>query len=150
MIVDDFKHAGDYRKLGPKFERAFEYLKETDFSALADGMYEIEGKQMWALLTSFETESEEARKFEAHRTYIDVQYLLKGNEIMYWSPVEALFPDGAYSEEKDIIFFEGSGSTALHLSPGRFVAFFPQDAHKACCQWKEPEEVRKVVVKIMV
>ena len=150
MIIDDFEHAGRYKGLGARFEKVFRYLKDTDFSTMADGTYEIEGKDIWALLTSFKTEAEGARKFEAHKTYIDVQYLLNGNEIMYWAPARELDVEGAYSEEKDILFFKGSSPSSVHLKPGRFIVFFPQDAHKAGCQWKGQEDVRKVVVKVRV
>ena len=148
MIFDVFENAGLYVCAHPKLKKGLEFLQGEDLASLPDGRHEIEGADVFALLNSYTTEPEEARRFEAHRTYLDIQCLLSGNELIYWADADALQPDGGYSEEKDIIFFKGSSSTAAHLRPGCFAVYFPRDAHKPCCSLRAAEPVRKALIKI--
>ena len=148
MIIGEIANHKRYRNLGKKIEKALEYLATTDFSVLEDGRHEIEGDEIYALLLSYDTEPESARSFEAHRKYIDVQYILSGREIIHWAPLEELEPAGDYSEEKDIVFLSGDARARLQLTPGAFALFYPEDAHKPNCAWDDPQPARKVVVKV--
>ena len=150
MIVDSVGNRRRYRGLGVRIERALEYLADTDFSALEDGRHPIDGEAIFALVSTYETEPESARSFEAHRKYIDVQYLLTGREIIHWAALQELTPAGQYSAEKDILFLSGDSRARLQLTPGTFALFCPQDAHKPNCAWDEPQQARKVVVKVRV
>ena len=80
MILDLIGNRERYSGLGASIERALEYLADTDFTALEDGRHPIDGEAIFALVSSYDTEPESARSFEAHRKYIDVQYLLTGRE----------------------------------------------------------------------
>jgi len=150
MILDMVAHRGRCRGIGSGIERALEYLANTDFTALEDGKYEIEGDEIYALLLTYKTEAEEVRGFEVHRQYLDVQYILSGREFIYWAPLEEMTPAGEYSEEKDIIFLSGDARARLQLTPGSFALFFPEDAHKPNCAWDGPQQVRKAVVKVRI
>ena len=150
MILDLVAHRRRYRGLGSELNRAFDYLADTDFSALEDGRHPIDGEAIFALVSTYETEPENVRSFEAHRKYIDVQYLLSGREIICWAALQELTPAGEYSAEKDIVFLSGDSRARLQLTPGTFALFYPEDAHKPNCAWGSPQQVRKVVVKIRV
>ena len=88
--------------------------------------------------------------YEAHRRYIDLQYLVEGRETIYWRPVERLDSGGGLRIGPDIVFFRDAAGSALLLEPGLFVVFYPDDAHKPGCHTDVPEQVRKIVVKILV
>jgi YhcH/YjgK/YiaL family protein len=150
MIIDVITNHTEYRGLGSAVDRALEYLANTDFTALKDGRHAIEGDEIYALLFSYDTEPESARSFEAHRKYIDVQYLLSGREIIHWAALQELTPAGEYSDEQDIVFLSGDSRARLQLIPGTFALFFPEDAHKPNCAWDDPRPARKVVVKVRV
>ena len=87
----------------------------------------------------------EERRFEYHRKFIDIQYIVDGVEEMEYADINAL-PEGSFNEGSDIGFTNGEG-TALILKSGDFAVFFPEDAHKPCIG---EGVVRKVVVKIPV
>jgi len=150
MIIDLVANQTGYRGLGARIERALKYLADTDFAALKDGKHVIEGEEIYALLLSYDTEPQSARSFEAHRRYIDIQYVLTGREIIHWAPLQELTPAGEYSDEKDIVFLSGDSRARLQLTPGTFALFFPEDAHKPNCAWDNPQPARKVVVKVRV
>jgi len=115
---------------------------------MADGRQAIDGDEIYALLMTYNSEPETVRSFEAHRRYIDVQFILAGRETIFWVPTEELAATGDYSDEKDIVFLSGEARARLQLTPGSFAVFYPEDAHKPNCAWDAPERVRKVVVKV--
>jgi YhcH/YjgK/YiaL family protein len=147
MIVDNIKNAEFYYGLGDKFQKAFEFLKNTDLVALANGKYQIEGDDIFATVQEYQTKPESEGKFEAHRKYIDVQYIAKGHEKLGYVNIAAFSPVGDFDEEKDIVFGEGQG-IFVQAKEGDFVIFAPQDAHMPCISDDAPCAVKKVIVKI--
>ena len=148
MIVDNLDNQNLYRGTSAGLDRAFDYISQTEFGKLPDGRQEIDGDDLYALVLSYTPKKEEDQQYEAHRNYIDIQFVLKGREIIYWKPVERLQAAGAYSEKDDAVLSKELGGTAVTLSKGYFVVLFPQDAHNPGCLWDEAVGVRKVVVKI--
>ena len=86
-------------------------------------------------------------KWEAHRKYIDIQYVLSGRERMGYSNTGKLKALTQYDEEKDYALYKGKGEM-LTFTSGTFAVFFPEDAHMPCIKAENNEEVRKVVVKV--
>jgi YhcH/YjgK/YiaL family protein len=105
---------------------------------------------VYVLMQSYTTKPEIEARLEAHRRYLDIQVVLEGREIIYWAPIEGLEADGAYSEERDVIFYKGSVPGAVTVSAGCFAIFYPQDGHKPCCHWGAAAPVRKAVFKVRV
>ncbi len=130
------------------WEAAFTFLKEEDLNALALGRHELSDDGTYVNIQEYTTK--DSAHFEAHRKYIDIQYLAKGKEYIFVTPLE---PDKqieiqSYDVTKDIEFFDKEEYTPYLLSPDNFMVFFPTDAHKPCMKVDTNEYVRKVVVKI--
>jgi len=150
LILDMLANRERYGGIDPGIERALDYLANTDFGTLEDGKQSLDGDGIYALVATYATEPESQRRFEAHRKYIDIQYILTGREVIFWAPTDELSPTTDYSQEKDIIFLAGEARARLQLSSGSFSIFYPEDAHKPNCTWNDPQQVRKVVVKVPV
>jgi len=150
MIIDKLENIETYNFINNKLMAGFDFLLNNNFNKLPDGKHSIEGNSIFALLSTYVTEKETEKLFEAHKKYIDIQYIINGKEIIYWSLIENLTSKGGYSEQKDIIFLEGENITGLPVMKNNFCVFFPQDAHKPGCISGKPEKVRKVVVKVLV
>jgi len=151
MIVDVLKHMHRYRGLAKRLDRGFEFLLDADLRSLVEGRQAIEGEAIYATVSTYTTAPEAEKKYEAHRKYADIQFILKGRETIHWASLDGnrkLTPEGAYSEEQDIIFFKEVEGLALTLDESSFAVFFPQDVHKPGCLWGQPSEVRKVVLKV--
>lgn len=86
---------------------------------------------------------------EIHRTFIDVQYLHAGTEIMAVSPDLGNNPVAIeYDPERDILYYaEVENEQELHCQPGNFAVFFPEDTHRAAI-YDGSGKIRKIVVKI--
>jgi len=150
MIIDKFKNIDLYSELSERISKAINFLQETDFSNFEPGRIEIDNDNIFALLSEYQTKNPDDCRLEAHRKYIDIQYIVSGSELIGYAPLNNQTVIEKYSEEKDVIFFEGKTSL-MRLDAGMFAVFFPDDLHKPCIQAKKTSKtVQKVVVKIAV
>lgn len=148
MILDHLENAHFYQGLGARFDQAFAFLKTVQPDA-QDGRYELDGNRLFALVQSYQTAPALERTFESHRAYADIQFILSGEEIIYYNPISRLVADAAgYQPERDVILYSHADDRPLYLSAGNFTVFWPQDGHKPGCVWKQSESIRKVVIKI--
>ncbi|MEI7435464.1 MAG: YhcH/YjgK/YiaL family protein [bacterium] len=147
MIIDSIKNAALYKGTGARIQVALEYLAKTDFATMAPGRYDIDGNNVYALVQHYQTKPREKGLWEAHRRYLDVQYVAAGIESMGYAQIGSLTVTQPYSPEKDCELFAGAGDFVTARS-GTFVIFFPEDGHMPCIASAEPAAVRKVVVKV--
>jgi YhcH/YjgK/YiaL family protein len=132
-------------------ERPFEYLARTDLAALPLGRTDIDGDDVFVLISEGETRSPEQVKFEAHRRYIDIQLVVRGQEAIGVAPAVALATAEPYDAAKDIEFFATPRESAtLALRAGEFAVFMPGDAHRPSLHLDGPHVSRKAVVKVSV
>ena len=125
MILDSISHYGRYRGLSPRFARAFEYLKQLD-PATADGRYEIEDELIYATVMSYETKVPANLTHEAHLHFADIQVLLEGEEVMYYTAGDRLGAGLGYVKDKDYEHFpQPVGPLKLVVRAGTFALFFP-------------------------
>jgi len=103
---------------------------------------------LFALIQRYVTRPVTESSWEAHRRYIDLQYLVAGSEQIGYAPLEQLAA-GPYDAGRDLLALHGEGSW-LTLHAGNFMLLFPHDAHRPCVSVAAPAEVFKVVVKIAV
>lgn len=154
MIIGHMKEAaGGFSRYAPAIREALEFLQQQDFRHMEDGKYPIHGEDSYAVLQRYETRVPESGKPEAHRRYIDIQYIVEGREQLGWSPLShELQVHTPYDAEKDLIFFEHLfPEVYTTLSEGVFAILYPEDVHRPCGSLgQEPEKVTKVVVKIAV
>lgn len=148
MIYDTLTHAHQYQGLSPRLDQALDFLRRTDFSALADGRYEIDGDNVFANVMSYTTLAENPTP-ENHSRYIDVFYLLEGEEEVAVAPLEEMGQLVEARPEGDIWLHQGGG-VRLPLGGGRFLVLFPGDAHAPSIGPNGPAPARKCVVKVMV
>ncbi|MDZ4402015.1 YhcH/YjgK/YiaL family protein [Prosthecobacter sp.] len=151
MILDTLDHAARYESLNSRFAKAFAFLRTVD-GTQALGRHDLDGDLCFALVQTYETKPLEKAKFEAHRKYIDVQFIFSGQETILWAPLASMQEETmAYSEEKEAALWKLTPDfTPLHVSAGHFAILWPQDAHAPCVEWEKPEQVFKVVVKVAV
>ena len=147
MIVDSFENCKKYYSINKRFEKAFEYILKTDIKNLSCGKYEIEGQDLYINIDKYETKT--VSKPEYHKKYIDIQFLIDGEEYIGFCPKSDLIIDDGYDEQKDLGFGEGIVDL-IKLKKGLFMMFFPDDAHQPCMAISTPTKVKKAVVKVRV
>lgn len=149
MICENINSAKNYSSINKNFEKAFEFLKNHDFTKLDIGKYEIQGEEIFALVQEYITENEEEKSWESHEKYIDIQLIVEGQEIMGYVPVEGLKVKEDLRPENDMIFYkETLKGSNIKFTIGDYAIFFPEDGHRPGCAFGECSKVKKVVVKV--
>lgn len=136
-----------------RINQGLDYIKNTDFSSIENGKYEIEGNNVFAIVQDYHSKPLEEGKFEAHKKYIDIQYIIKGQERICVGKLENFQNTTEYDNEKDIIFLKPKESTPsdfITLKEKEFAIFKPEDAHMPSISIDKPSYVKKVVVKVLV
>jgi YhcH/YjgK/YiaL family protein len=150
MIIDRLEKASLYQGVHKRLAMAFDYLRKTELEKVEPGTQEIDGRKVYVMVQRYETKPMEKGRWEAHRKYIDVQYVHQGAERFGYANVLDLKP-GNYDEAKDFLSLEGEGKGDFFLvRQGTFVILFPQDGHMPGMAVSTPQPVKKFVVKIAV
>lgn len=148
MIFSALSQSDRYTTLHPLFQRAFDYIRDTDLFSVAPGRYNIVGDDLIAIVELVQGKTREMARLEAHRKYIDIQLVLDGDEQMGWKPLADCYnPVSEHSMEKDIRFFHDAPASWIAVPPDHFCIFFPEDAHAPLVS---NGMVRKVIFKIAV
>lgn len=148
MILDHLSNASLYRSLHPRLARALEALSDPSLMTRPPGRYELDGQRLFAMIQEYTTKPADEGRWEAHRKYIDVQFVASGCEVIGHAPLSNLKIVEPYNAEKDVMFLAGPG-TLLRLDAGMFAIFYPHDAHMPTLAVSTPEAVRKVVIKVL-
>ncbi len=149
MIADIIENAQDYYKLGENFQKGFEFLKNTDLKKLENGKYEIEGDNVFVSVQDYQTKPESEGKFEAHKKYADIQFIISGEEKIGYTNIRNCTPTTFYDDTNDIVFLEGKGDF-ITAHENSFLIFMPQDAHMPCISIDDSKYVKKAVVKVKI
>lgn len=149
MITDRISEAASYKGISPGIKKALTYIENNDLALLEEGRYNIEGDDLFFLIQGYEPKAIEDGKCEAHRNYIDIQYVIEGSEYMGYGPLEGLKVTEAYDVSKDRLFVEWSGQLIAY-DAGMFAVFFPQDAHMPGIKAQGCTYVKKAVFKVKV
>lgn len=148
MIFASLNESARCNSLHPLFARVFEFIRVTDFSALAPGRHNIIGDDLFVIVEQAPGRRRESAKLECHQRYIDIQLVLSGVDEMGWKALaDCHTPCDEYSAERDIRFFEDQPATWIATPPGHFCIFFPEDAHAPLVA---DGEIRKIIFKIAV
>jgi YhcH/YjgK/YiaL family protein len=117
-----------------------------------DGDIPVEGRDVFIRVLTYNTVTRDKAVLETHRSYVDIQLTLKGDERIAIWPAGELRVRTPYDPAKDAVYYEPSGSPAVELTlrPGFAGVFFPEDAHMPALIDEHPAEIRKVVVKVGV
>ena len=138
----------NYKKVHPRFEAAFEGLKKLVAENAEVGKYEIDGTDVYAMVQEYETKPFAEKKFEIHKEYIDIQYIVSGEEAMGFESLDKLTPIGDYTPDAQL-FFMNEEYDKINLCAGEYVVFFPNEPHApGAAVGDVPSNVRKIVVKI--
>ena len=149
MIVDKLENSGNYKNLGERILIAFDYLQNLDSKKLSEGKFEIDGDKIFALVSFYNSKNREDCFLEAHRKYIDVQYVAEGEELIGYAPFDFQKVHKEYNEEFDFMLHDTEPSF-IKIKKGMFAIFYPEDLHMPGIKIDENLPVKKVVVKVKV
>lgn len=152
MIFDKIDNVSDYFDELPLLKKAADFVDEFNKNKLGDGTYEIDGKRVFAMVQSYRTKQQTPEMmFEAHKKYIDLQYIVNGIEKIRWASLDKVdLVEEKYSSGGDIAFYEGDAMFDFTLTKNTFLLLYPSDAHLPGLSADKDVNVRKIVFKIQI
>ncbi len=150
MIFDRLNNSKQYEILGEKFKLGFDFLKNNDLKTLKDGKHVI-NDEIYANVQTLTTKNKDEKKWEVHKDYIDIQYLITGKESMGYGILEDFRETVPYDKTKDVAFLETEKPfNYVNLEENDFVIFYPNDVHSPMLSVDKNIEIKKVIVKIKI
>jgi YhcH/YjgK/YiaL family protein len=150
--IDAVQFATQYHLNKAYWDKAFAFLKTHDMQTIAKGRTNIEGDngdKVYAIVTEDPSKDYEKTNWESHRKFIDLQYVIRGEEKMGKLPVTDATVTMPYNEARDLANYSGEGK--IYTVPeGTFILFFPTDAHRPNITPGGNKVVKKIVVKVRV
>lgn len=148
MVLDTLENCNTYINLHKRAAVAFKFLKEKNLHELAEGTYEIDGKNCFAIVMSYTTKPKAEGFSESHYKYIDIQYVISGAEKIGVTTLKNQQPT-EIDKEKDYIFYNCE-TEDFTLPEGSFMVLFPQDIHQTGIEIGSPKALKKVVLKLKI
>lgn len=151
MIKDSLKNYKNYLGISKYLDAGLNYLANTNLSSLKNGIYQIVENKVFAIVQDYNSKPLEQGKFEAHKKFIDIQYIVEGSEQIGYGEISNFEDDTEYSEEKDIVFLKEKNNNYnfTKLVENDFAIFYPQDAHMPQISVDESCFVKKIVTKVI-
>lgn len=152
MILDQMEHAAQYRGLHRGIDLALAAMAKYTPENYQTGKMELDGDAVFLLRNQYETAQTEHPLTEAHRDYIDVMYMVEGEEIIHVKPTARLQNvTKPYDPAIEALLADtDEDATPVRLCAGSFIVLFPQDAHAPACCVDRPAPVKKIIGKVRV
>ena len=152
MIADVFENYKLYSSVHKDWDKAFAVITEWLSRPIPEGAnVSLEDKGLKLVMQTYKTVPVETKKFEGHKRNIDIQFLVKGREIIYWANTKNLKVITPYNEETDHMSFGNTDEASpIYMVPNSFAVFFPEDGHKPQCQWGESVDAVKIIAKLAI
>ena len=148
MIFDTLENIKNYEGLGRVYT-ALKFLAETDFTKMELGRYELQGDDIFYMVQRYETDPDKTIA-EAHKKYIDIQFMVDGEEIIGVAPICCEKTETEAKPENDVWFYECK-TEPLTLIKNSFMVLYPNDLHcPGVATNNKSMTCRKVVVKVKV
>ena len=152
MILDTITNANVYAGLHAGVDMALKAMAAYTPENYQTGKGELDGDKVFLLCNAYTTNAPANAKMEAHRAYIDVMYMVEGEETIYVKPTAQL---GNITMEYDpagdaLLGDLDADATPVRLTAGSFIVLMPQDAHAPACMVDTPKGVKKIIGKVRV
>lgn len=133
-----------------RVKSAVEYLMNLSDDQLSCGKHEVR-EDFFYSVQEYETKMTEQCKLESHRKFVDIQIMIDGEERMDIADISRLTIDEAYSEEKDVMFWEiPSRMVTTTLRKGDCIILYPENAHRGAANFNQSVHVKKIVGKVII
>lgn len=150
MIYDNLANTGLYAGTNPDVAAGLEFIRQAT--------PDIELGTFWltdrvkVMVTEYNTKAVNELGYESHRKFIDIQYPIRGRELIKVKPVQQLSLTREYDAEKDIMFYENpsQASTDIVIGEGYFTVLFPDDGHEPQHFAEKPELIKKITLKVLI
>ena len=149
MIYGNIKNTEEYKFLNTNLQKCFEYIKNNDLKNLEKGSYEICGNDLFVNIVEYETTTEDKRFWEAHKNYLDLHFMLDGEEIINVNFIDNM-KQIEFVEKDDFLSLEGNKKSSILLEEGDFLICYPNDAHMTAIKVSDSKKIKKAIFKVKI
>ncbi len=149
MIIDKLENHTLYQNIHKDFKKVFDFISNTNLLDLNLGKHTIDKNTVFAIVSEYDTKAEKNCLTETHKKYIDIQYIVKGEEYIAVKTLQNEIATTPYNKETDAMFYTLKNLSKIKLSEKHFAIFFPDDIHQPTIQVDTPKKVKKIVFKIL-
>lgn len=149
MIFGNINHLEELGFLEDSVKKCFAYLKDHDLASYEKGTHEIDGGRLFVNVVEYTTTAAENRFWEAHKDYLDVHVMLKGQEQIDVNFIQNMELK-EYVKKDDFLPMEGEKNASVVLREGDFLVCYPSDGHRTAVQVEEPETIKKGIFKVVI
>ena len=148
MVLDKISNQTIYTGIHKGFKQVFDFINTNDLTAMELGKHTIDGDAIFVVLMEYTTQPVSECKSETHKKYIDIQYMITGEEQIGIVSLDGEIPTTPYNEEGDFMFYTLPTLPQIQLKTEHFAIFFPDDIHQTMIEIDQPKKLRKAVFKI--
>ena len=145
MIVCPWNALSRYEAVIPGLKEAVELVNSLE--TYESAVYPLSGGNRVVVMSGKTVPV--GAELEAHRQYLDIQYIVSGQEVMGWAPLDTLELVGEFDESKDVGFYTGAFDL-MRIGEGYCYVAFPEDGHMPTRYTENPNDYTKIVVKLKV
>lgn len=139
------------RKLTQRIEEVLNYLKKVNIEDQNIGKRIDVNDDFFYSIQSYKTKPSEECRLESHRKYVDIQMMIKGEELIDLADIASLNLQEDYDDTKDIMFWEIPQRMArVKIKSGDYIILYPENAHRGAACEKESLDVLKIVGKVRI
>lgn len=142
--------AVQYYRNKSHWDQLFKFLKTSDLKNMPDGRTDLDDDSLFVTISEYTSKDKDQTRYESHRKYIDIQYVISGKELMGIAPLDSVKVTQPYNEAGDIAYYNYDGGDYRLATPANFLIFFPENAHRPSLKAGDNEPVKKIVAKMMV
>lgn len=146
MIICPWSDIKRYESVIPGLAEAIEFVNNlTNFEPAT---YPLSGGNK-ILVQQGTTKAAATSLAEAHREYLDIQYVVKGHEYAGWAPLSEMQLEGEFDTAKDKGKYSGN-FVFTRIDAGKCYVVYPEDGHMPGVHLDTPSEYTKLVIKLKV
>ncbi len=152
MIVGDLARVTSQIPMTPNLQSAFAYLAEHGQDELPTGRQIVDGDKVYVEVQAYETIEGSYDTFEGHRSYLDIQYVVEGEELIGWVSIDDVLESKPFDTENDYWLATAARDkvTEVRLHGGQLAVLYPEDMHAPRRAAGSASTVRKLVVKVAI
>lgn len=151
MIKNSLKYTKNYYNLSDKIKTALIFLEENNLNNFKNGKYLIDGDDIYINIQDYNTKPVEDGKWEAHKKYIDIQYIIEGSENIGVGEIQDFTVSEIYNKENDVEFLKTDNKQQfILLNKNDYIILYPYDVHMPQIKNENSQYVKKAVVKISI
>ena len=149
MVFGNVKHLEEFSFLDSSVRECLDYFNSHDLASYEKGSHEIDGERLFVNVVEYTTTTPENRFWEAHREYLDIHVMIRGQEQTDLNFIQNM-QQKEYEKKDDFLPMDGEKNASVVMRKGDFLVCYPKDGHRTAVAVDGPEDIKKAIFKVRI